>query len=254
MVALWAVLLPLSLLTSGGAPPRPLLPASSPRTPAPSCSALPSVRCAATEEVEAVAALQLEVFVPEPEPVVLLPMLQQLFQASQQQQRRGMVLRLASDLRTRVDKGSDLLVAAVQLDPPLPDEDLASIGQYGEVGVKLLGTVDLSSQELLLPTHSLAGGLYLSHMADASPFRRQGLGLQLLLAAEEAAIGRGAEGIYLHVEPKNEAAISLYQQAGFSKQPPTDPSTVSFMKALNLEARQPLLMYKELGTRAAGGE
>ena len=158
MVALWAVLLPLSLLTSGGAPPRPLLPASSPRTPAPSCSALPSVRCAATEEVEAVAALQLEVFVPEPEPVVLLPMLQQLFQASQQQQRRGMVLRLASDLRTRVDKGSDLLVAAVQLDPPLPDEDLASIGQYGEVGVKLLGTVDLSSQELLLPTHSLAGG------------------------------------------------------------------------------------------------
>lgn len=234
------------------------------------------------------AALQIEVFVPEADPMPLIPMaamLQQLFVANQQQQRRAMVLRLANDLRTRVEKGSDLLVAAVPLDPPQPDEELAAIGQYGEVGVQLLGTVDLSSQELQLPTHSLVGGLYLSHMAVAPLFRRQvsarfpqfsltdqpasarprgvwvpsliarfhllaqGLGRQLLQAAEAAAIERDAEGIFLHVEPSNEAAISLYQQAGFSQQSPRDPAVVSFMKALKLEARQPLLMFKELPQR-----
>ena len=88
-------------------------------------------------------------------------------------------------------------------------------GVYSERGAALvLGTVDLSSQELELPTHAVSEGLYLSHMAVAAFARKRGVGRQLLAAARECAISRGEECIYLHVEPANAAAVATLPREG----------------------------------------
>ena len=63
---------------------------------------------------------------------------------------------------------------------------------------------------MLLPTHSLAEGLYLCSMAVSAEARRRGIGRELLCAAEERAAAREAECIWLHVEQANTAAIKLY--------------------------------------------
>jgi RimJ/RimL family protein N-acetyltransferase len=58
------------------------------------------------------------------------------------------------------------------------------------------------------------------HVADvglmvALPFRRQGIGRALLAAAEEWARSAGIVKLELHVFPHNEAAIQLYESAGY---------------------------------------
>ena len=55
-------------------------------------------------------------------------------------------------------------------------------------GALLLGSADLSEQEMQLPTHGIAEGLYLSGMAVDVGVRRQGIGRDLLRAVEEQAL------------------------------------------------------------------
>ena len=69
------------------------------------------VRRAEPNELVRVAALQLATFVPQPEPPVLLPMLQSMYDASQRNARSGMRTRLADEIADRVSKGSDILIA-----------------------------------------------------------------------------------------------------------------------------------------------
>lgn len=134
------------------------------------------VRPAAFHELDDVAVLQLDTFSPEPDAPPLLPMLQTLYEANQRAARAGMRSRLAKDLETRALKGSDILVAVQdELDDDGKEASCGEVdeaGQYVERGAPLLGTVDLSTQEIQLPTHALASGLYLSHMAVASFARR----------------------------------------------------------------------------------
>ena len=108
-----------------------------------------------------------------------------------------------------------------------------------------VGTVDLSEQEMLLPTHSLAEGLYLSSMAVSVEARRRGIGRDLLSAAEERAADRGAECIWLHVERSNTAAIKLYESGGYKRRSST-PQLASFTNALDLRFKEPLLFCKPL--------
>lgn len=213
------------------------------RSGAKGCRMCATVRCAVYDELEAVAEIQLDVFAPEPPPPSLLPILASIFKSNQQTSRRMMRTRLAQDLRARVDKGSRILVAAAPAGDPCGD---VVGGQYEESReLTLLGTVDLSTQEMELPTHSLCDGMYLSHMAVVESFRRQGLGMRLLLAAEEEALQLGAEGIYLHVERENDAAIRLYKSAGFHVQS-GNARHETFTRALKLATRDPLLMYKRI--------
>ena len=191
-----------------------------------------------------------------------------------------MLKRLSDELQSRVSKGSDILVAvADEAESGVEAEGLIdATGQYVEPGLpcvtprmpptnthrarpfpcrrgaltrwrayarRLLGTVDLSIQELQLKTHAVAGGLYLSHMAVSETARRRGIGRALLAAASECAVRRGEECIYLHVEPHNDAAIGLYEGSGFRKQAEVAPY-VGFTRALNLQERAVLYRNDQL--------
>jgi RimJ/RimL family protein N-acetyltransferase len=61
------------------------------------------------------------------------------------------------------------------------------------------------------------------HVADvglmvAADHRRAGVGTALLHAAEEWARGAGIRKLELHVFPHNEAALALYEQAGYRRE------------------------------------
>jgi len=114
-----------------------------------------------------------------------------------------------------------------------------------DLATRLIGAVDVSEQEMMLPTHSIAEGMYLSTMAVDVAARRSGVGRVLLSAAEEGASARGAEGLWLHVERSNDAAIALYESAGYRKQPET-ARHAAFTAALGLRQQEPMLYYRSL--------
>ena len=99
-------------------------------------------------------------------------------------------------------------------------------------------------QEMKLPTHAIAGGLYLSHMAVAVNARRRGIARALLEAASASALRRDESSLWLHVEPANDAAIALYESGGYRKQPDGAPYT-GFTTALHLQNRA-VLYQKDL--------
>ena len=239
----------------GFAPPRcaARLSAVATAEPEPSAVALPDlvIREAEPAELLEVARVQLDVFMPPPDEPSLIPMLASMFEANNLQLRLKMRKRLANDLGERVVKGSTILVATSAVDARTASADAwaasEASGAYVEPDVeRIVGTVDLSSQELELPTHGLADeALYLSHMAVDGEYRRQGLGRLLLRAAEARAVDAGAEAIYLHVERSNEAALQLYRAEEYNTLPES-PVYTSFTSALKLQHREPLLLRKSL--------
>jgi ribosomal protein S18 acetylase RimI-like enzyme len=184
-------------------------------------------RLATADDLPVIAALQLEAFDPAPSEQAAPSFLGSLFGSGGRSTRADRARRITAELEERVAKGSDLLVT----------------GREGEP--RLLGAVDLSEQEMLLPTHGLCEGLYLSGMAVDSAERRRGIGKLLLQAAGERAVSQGAEGIYLHVERSNAAAIALYKGCGYVKLALT-PQLAGFTSALNLAHKEPLLLFKRL--------
>ena len=143
-----------------------------------------TLRVAQPHELTAVAQLQLDIFAPPPEPPALLPMLSSLFESNQRNVRAGMLKRLSDELQNRVDKGSEIIIAVPDDASDAEAEGIVDIsGQYVEPGLpyartartraavcvptptprsffsparRLLGTVDLSIQEMQLPTHAVA--------------------------------------------------------------------------------------------------
>lgn len=79
----------------------------------------------------------------------------------------------------------------------------------------LVGTVELTAKpltawSLLDPTVP-----YVSNLAVAKAFRRQGVGQHLLLACEQVANTWGFNEIYLHVQEENRSARRLYKRVGY---------------------------------------
>ncbi|NJK34757.1 MAG: GNAT family N-acetyltransferase [Oscillatoriales cyanobacterium SM2_2_1] len=56
---------------------------------------------------------------------------------------------------------------------------------------------------------------YLYNLAVAPPWRGQGVGDRLMLAAEKVALSWGYPAIYLHVLESNRAALNLYRKRGY---------------------------------------
>lgn len=192
------------------------------------------LRLAGADDLAQVARLQLDTFDPAPETPPPKPLFGGLFGGGGgggQLGREARAERLTAELAERVAKGSDLWVVEAE----------------AETALELLGTADLSEQEMLLPTHGISEGLYLSSMAVDPSSRRRGIGRELLLAAEQRASERDAEGIWLHVERGNEPAIALYEGNGFKRMPNT-PMYEAFTTALKVAQKEPLLLYKLLGT------
>ena len=83
---------------------------------------------------------------------------------------------------------------------------------------RIIGTIDCSTAEFALPTHSLADGMYLCALCVHPRARRRGVGRSLVEAAIDFARSRGVEALYLHVEPDNAAATALYADVfGFER-------------------------------------
>lgn len=177
-------------------------------------------------EIDEVAALQLEVFARPPPMPPLMPFLADMYAKQQAEVRLRMRVRLAAELKERVERGSNIFVVSL-----------------GKDACEIIGTVDLSSHEMELPTHSLCEGLYMSTLAVDPEYRNRGLGRALLGAVEAEAAKRGATGIYLHVEAANSGARALYESTGYAKQPDT-PMHVAFTKAVTKVHLEPLLMFK----------
>ena len=204
----------------------------------PICSALvvqPTIVLAKPADLAAVAQLQLDTFDPAPPPAPPSNPLQALLFGGGRESaasREGRSQRLTEELGERVAKGSDIYLA---------------MGRLGESdsAVDLLGTVDLSEQELLSPFHSISEGLYISSMAVAAEARRLGIGRRLLEAAEERAVARGAECLWLFVEASNVGAVSLYESSGYRRQADT-PRHAAFAAALELRQNEPILLRKPM--------
>ena len=117
------------------------------------CDAV-SLREACSDELDGVARLQLDVFLPSTPTPALVPILSEMMAGNQRSVRAGMCRQLCSDIAVRVSKGSDILVAAVPADGVARQQHAESAyadGVYAEADVRLLGTVDISSQEVVLP-------------------------------------------------------------------------------------------------------
>ena len=199
------------------------------------------IRRAAPHELPRVAELQLDTFAAIDETPALVPMLASLYAQNQRRARSELLRRLLIQVTQRCDDGSDMFIA---IDPE--DDASAGIirsGAYAEPGAPILGTVDLSQRELVLPTHSISEGLYMSCMAVAPKARRRGVARALLKATEKRARERGASILWLHVEPGNEVAMRLYERAGFCRQPDSRCFR-DFTRALNLDG--PYLYSKAL--------
>jgi ribosomal protein S18 acetylase RimI-like enzyme len=62
---------------------------------------------------------------------------------------------------------------------------------------------------------------------------------------------RGVETLFLHVDTTNFGALSLYQRAGYSVVPPSEPMYLEFTRSLNLhdgatKGRNHYLLMKDL--------
>lgn len=77
--------------------------------------------------------------------------------------------------------------------------------------------------------------LYISNLAVAASFRRQGIASQLLQRCECTALKWQQPALYLHVLENNQAARSLYELAGFGFER-VDPSLESIL--FNRDRRQ----------------
>jgi ribosomal protein S18 acetylase RimI-like enzyme len=105
----------------------------------------------------------------------------------------------------------------------------------------IVGTVEISARPL--SSWALMGPsvAYVSNLAVAKAFRRQGVGQYLLASCEQIVSSWGYREIYLHVKAENRLARRLYTRVGYQLYRPEVP-----MWARLLMPPQELLLRKPL--------
>ena len=130
------------------------------------------------------------------------------------------------EIRTAIEADLERMVAVFPTSADYFDErqaegrDLAEL-VIAETDGSVVGDVCLrwdDPPEPELAAH-LLGVPYLNHLEVAESSRRRGVGARLALAGESRALARGAERIYLGVEPDNPGARRLYERLGYFEWP-----------------------------------
>jgi ribosomal protein S18 acetylase RimI-like enzyme len=100
----------------------------------------------------------------------------------------------------------------------VPWVDSDDVDQLQEDRPSIVGVVDLivlQKEEVLNFLDGATEYLYLSGMAVHNEYKRQGIGLLLLQAAETKARSLGFRFVVLQVYVENKAAQALYEKAGY---------------------------------------
>lgn len=114
-------------------------------------------------------------------------------------------------------EGAALLAALhkTSFDAPWSETDMAELlASPGVQGVVMSEEGEPAGFALI---RAMAGEAELLTVCVRPEFRRTGLGAALLESAEAAAAGRQAERIFLEVSAANNAAIGLYERAGYAR-------------------------------------
>lgn len=102
---------------------------------------------------------------------------------------------------------------------PLPQHSCLVSTQASADGLPIItGTVEVSVRPLVSWGTFGQSVPYISNLAVAKSFRRQGVGRELLLACELIVQRWQQETLYLHVKGENQAARGLYFSVGYRQQ------------------------------------
>lgn len=146
-----------------------------------------NIRPVKEQEISDVATLQLDAFSPPPEAPALLPMFATLFAAGQARLRERMEKQLMEEISQRIERGSTILVAELAEWTSTEFGHVSADGTYTEPdGPPVVGTLEISTHELELPTHGLYDAMYLSHFVVLPSARRQGVGKVCLSTLAQA--------------------------------------------------------------------
>lgn len=114
--------------------------------------------------------------------------------------------------------------------------------QNSRQDITVVGTVEISARSQFPLGWGEPSYLYISNLAIAEPYRRQGVATALLAECERSAKRWGFTAIYLHVLEDNQAARRLYQGVGYR----TESILADWFSRLFGRSRR-LLMRKNLG-------
>jgi ribosomal protein S18 acetylase RimI-like enzyme len=102
---------------------------------------------------------------------------------------------------------------------PLPQHScLVSLQVSADASPIITGTVEVSIRPLLSWGTFGQSVPYISNLAVAKSFRRQGVGRELLMACEPIVQRWQKDALYLHVKGENQAARGLYFSVGYRQQ------------------------------------
>ncbi len=125
-------------------------------------------------------------------------------------------LGIYEDLRVRLRSSSAHCICLVALDPPPePPCDYESAVKSPAGDCVIVGTVEMALRCIKPWTLGMTQFPYLSNLAIADSYRRQGGASQLLQACEDIALDWGFHDLYLHVLDNNRAARRLYHKEGY---------------------------------------
>ncbi len=128
---------------------------------------------------------------------------------------------------------SPCLWARAKNSPPPPRQDIT-----------VVGTVEISARSQFPLGWGKPSYLYISNLAIAESYRRQGVATALLVECERFAKRWGFTSIYLHVLEDNQAARRLYQGVGYR----TESILADWLSRLFGRSRR-LLMQKNVSAR-----